>query len=1108
MFFDCFNSLENIAEKEIREWQQNNKTFRQFRYGFFQGNVINASEQLIRHTLGVFLLVSLLSLLTWQLREFEIFASSPIFSDFKDARDYHVQLLTLQATLAALTYPIVIGLVGIFLQGRQSAKARLKIYLSHSAALLAGLSSLFLVLAMTIQYGLNHLVPVHVLVIWTWVDMLWFIVNLTGTIYFLYQTIEFIRPEKQAEIIKRYGLNIAWSEQLKRTLKCHFLWDAPRFGFLPKSIEGGPQVLLHSLWRDEGEELVYATFKHPRFFVDVRFRPLNWIVDRWIRRSKDLINKSNATPGTENVPKLFFPLFPDELYKGRTVICRQDGGAALKWWEQSIIRWCFSFTKKVDNQRKVDLDHIFEDIENDVLTAIDRRNLTAYKDSMHLLDDFCITLIKASTFITSTGVIDNYANVSNHLDRRADLAWLRYYREVSERSAHLIHENDEYFEIAAYVPDTILPAVREEITDEIGKNIIKLLGPLLFYRLGDWWVRRIEEAGTMSHDPCNGAALRPPYHGIYEDVLIDFTGAWESLLYYILSSKESKTSSWQQFATPTGWLITHLDQTLKMLAESVKRGDTQAAEWMADTAQKWLGRLSYNMPDHSYYFRNTWFVHIELLNLSWSEVQKFPGLQSLDQEHMRDKAPGIIFHDVIRNYWIDSCCLVIYSLILWGKTPSSGSPLALDLAKKLLNGTTLKEGGEHGQIKPIESLRGLFGSILRQQVVSRDYNNRLDNLMEIIQPSFERRMVPGRVYSGVGTDLNSFRDVQVVLLCCKATSDWSPEGDFTSSVLSLASRDDAIARSMIDYLQQINSRLQVLDISEWRDTFIYLRGIEAEGSDSKFIESKDRVKKLIDYLIGQLNNLRDETIRTAGIDDDRRKAIAKFASESAFDTKTGSIPVSLFRDVEFVSRPLNERHLRIKDFSKGQLTSPLMDQLPINEAEYFEATTRNYVAGFAMESILSQVEVKIVNASTPGKYWEQLKKSAEELSSKGLYPVLLLNSVASPAWINDWLWPIEGEGSRRPDDLRIEKHENESSSQYIAHFNEIAVYTAPIAYGSSYICAKEVFKKISFTKYGTDSPIKVSWEQGEKPSLGDLILEWGMMVELEPYTITKLIFAR
>lgn len=347
MAITWLNSVEKIAERDLNELRENNATIRRLRYGHVHAWLITASSQPFRNPAELFVLFLLLSLLTYQLSTFSWFPSLII----PNIDDFHVRLLIIQTTLAALTYPIVIGLVSILLQGRQSAKARVQIYLIDSGALIAGLSSLFLILTMVVQSGFIPLVTLTTVTIWTYLDLLWFIGNAAGTTWFLFRSVEFIRPNQQAIIIKHYGVNIGWLMQLKQLIKCHCFWSAKRYGHLPGAPDGEekedakPQVLLSPVWKDRGQVEASTSLPGSRTLRDIKLRPLGWVVRRWIQRSMQIPLQPKVLGLRAESPKLILPLWPGETYEGDAILCRRDGGSRLQWWERIVLRWCFIFTK-------------------------------------------------------------------------------------------------------------------------------------------------------------------------------------------------------------------------------------------------------------------------------------------------------------------------------------------------------------------------------------------------------------------------------------------------------------------------------------------------------------------------------------------------------------------------------------------------------------------------------------------------------------------------------------------------------------------------------------------------------------------------------------------
>lgn len=111
---------------------------------------------------------------------------------------------TIQATLAALVYPIVISFVAVYLQRRPAAEAFIHLYMLDSGGLAAGISSLALVVVMGVQYLMLSTWGTAWLPGWAAIDTAWFVINAALTTFFLFRTVEFLRPEVQARVIQRY----------------------------------------------------------------------------------------------------------------------------------------------------------------------------------------------------------------------------------------------------------------------------------------------------------------------------------------------------------------------------------------------------------------------------------------------------------------------------------------------------------------------------------------------------------------------------------------------------------------------------------------------------------------------------------------------------------------------------------------------------------------------------------------------------------------------------------------------------------------------------------------------------------------------------------------
>ncbi len=185
--------------------------------------MLSAGEHPLRFAFSLFLLQIVLLIFTTQFPPTWIV---PAWLKW-EAAEQLTQLSTvwtIQAALAALVYPIVISFVAVYLQRRPTAETFVHLYMLDSGGLAAGLSPLALVLVMGVQYLLLSTWGTEWLPGWAAIDTAWFVLNAALTTYFLYRTIEFLRPEVQTRVIQRYTVDVALPRAAQRSHELHSTW--------------------------------------------------------------------------------------------------------------------------------------------------------------------------------------------------------------------------------------------------------------------------------------------------------------------------------------------------------------------------------------------------------------------------------------------------------------------------------------------------------------------------------------------------------------------------------------------------------------------------------------------------------------------------------------------------------------------------------------------------------------------------------------------------------------------------------------------------------------------------------------------------------------------
>jgi hypothetical protein len=344
------NSLNYNLAKNEREWRIKNVYRRELGYSFLQRLLISASvgPVIINSYIAILILGISFGLLLGSNDHQNIVRSD---SDIANLVSYFSALWTVQAAISGLIYPIVISFVTFLLQRRHSAKASFDVYLNDTLAILSGVSGLSLILIMAIQHLLLSKVSNQIAMLWMAIDTLWFVVNLTGTIWFLTRTFEYLRPDTRAKIFTKYAINVVLPREVKEYLRTYLYSNASELGLLPGlnlnrlNMAREPSVVFGDFGIGTGVEEVIINIKGKRYFVDAHFRILKVVIKRWLERANSAYDNQEK-PGSFlerfEIPLLIFPLHPGEEYRGHTPICRIEGNVHLSRWEKFLTKLSFS----------------------------------------------------------------------------------------------------------------------------------------------------------------------------------------------------------------------------------------------------------------------------------------------------------------------------------------------------------------------------------------------------------------------------------------------------------------------------------------------------------------------------------------------------------------------------------------------------------------------------------------------------------------------------------------------------------------------------------------------------------------------------------------------
>lgn len=1116
------NTLSHRLDREEAEWRSGNESRKEKAYGFFRSVLVRAAEHPIGWPLAVLIILSITSTAFLFVPECW-FSAAHFCIRTADLIVYFSALWSVQSAVAALVYPIVIAFVTLLLQRRHSAKANLHIYLRDTAAIVSGLSTLFLLILMTLQYLLLILQAVKgdIGIVWLFIDGVWFLVNLGLTSSFLFRTFQFVLPSCRAEIIQRHVINVTWPRELKGHLASYFflaavgkrLLPGPSYGTKPEDDRAciwlGPSGL------KSGSPVVERSLPRDSRLTDVSFRLLACATASWQGRSQrskvtaEADSRDVATDRSDNIgPVIIYPLYPGNTYSGNTTLCNVIGPFPVTKLEQFLIRWSFKFQRLPDPLELV-VGDVFDDLKAEAFLALQAGAPQVFADVVDQMMDLYVNLIEASACKSTEGLITNYTQVPDRryaLGRPVFEVWTMQFTDLFDAAAECVSTDEAFFIKLLHVPGRLFSNLDDVAPNDILARFVEL--PLiLFHRLGRWWVKTIEQQGIIEHDACNASSLRPPFFGVYDSLLRRFVGEWETLKNYRFLLGKNEDLSWQDFKVAGQYLESHLHATARMIIECVHRGDKTGAVWIADVLLKWFPELQLRFDVHSHFFRREKLLSFQVTEQPWEDAE---GALDIEENYIQGSRPKALFSVVLRNYWVDVCCIVAYMLAIRGKNCPCDRSLPACLLRLFVYGEPPKHDSHAVDIeRPIASANDLFVAILRQYHSEGGYREgyraRLDNLVERLVSQTKEEMVPGRIYSGWGADdLASLRDGQIILLFLLMTAHWSPITEIERTIQEWIREDDSKLRDLVADLNQWKDRITQPEFGEYRALFECVKG---DRDGPSFDEAKASLNVGIDEVIAKVTLVREDAIRDLQISEVRLDEVGKWASAIGFNKDSGLLPLPIFGKVISTDEKLQSRSLTLKGIEKGEFTEPPMAQRASNEAEWFGETVRDHVAAFALDQVIRRLSPEEKDGSTADIYWEQMKRYGEDADRVKRHAILLIENRTIPNWIFEWTHPFRERPEERPPDLEVWRDTKIKLDSYLGHLNKVAVFQAPIPPGASILLTAESLKSVSFTKFPNGNyVIAEALVVKEKPDIIDLKLTWMFDLEIDAYPAMKLVY--
>jgi len=1118
-------SVRAVALRDEAAWVAQNNCRRRLALSKLERDLLFAGEHPLRLAFSLLALQIVLLVLAAVLPQVW-FAPAWLKWEAAEQLTHFATVWTIQATLAALVYPIVISFVAVYLQRRPAAEAFIHLYMLDSGGLAAGLSSLGLVVVMGVQYLMLSTWGTAWLPGWAVIDTAWFVLNAALTTFFLFRTVEFLRPEVQARVIQRYTVNVALPRDVQRLNSFQVLAGGIAKGWFPVPSYGdekapeGPRLLIGRGFR-EGDVQGELRLRAQARLVDVRIWVVRLVVEAWYRRAltSPRPNKPDTFGVNKSWPLFTLPMSPGTVYESELPLAMVADGPALLPWQRWLLRWSVVLQPTSRERYGIRVEAILGELAADARNMAAKPDNEGFERAYSALIDLHGLLLAACLDKTDTGEQGSWALLPDSqsiFDRTLHKNWSNVYRGIFEAAIEGMVRDTRPLRrlchLLQHLDDDELRASPVEIREHLLQ-----MPPLMMFQLSNWWAFRVEEQGIIEHSHKQMVLLRPPLNRVYEEILSTFVAGWENgRPDKPRRNRDAHALDWSTLSGLARLNCKHIEETARMLLAAVLRGDQAAAEWLADVLSKWWGTLAFDHEPYQLYDKTT-FITIDDLGLAWPAFCTKFGLDADDaasQERLRPVLQQGAFQTALRNYWTDVRLLTIELMLDWVRAvpaASASSSLAFEIAAGLLSGKQWKSGGQAvdslSNFSPPEYLVAKARQFAASGEWRGGYVGRLDGFVERVKDMRRPNMVSSRVYSfGGADDVASLQESQLELFAVLATGAWSlPRSLQRQLDVWFDARFDQY--SSIDILRgRLKSWLERLDAQP---------GLSVEHIDLMKARVKpgvpaqtaiDQVKAGLLAAQQALEDRREETLAAQPIDPNRLLEIGRYASTAAFSKEKGRFPVHLF-PIGSTAENLEDFTLAFTQVRRGELTQLQMDQRAVNEAEYFADAMAQQVAIVVLNDVLHRSDVKEIEVQDGDAYWKALQAQASLIVAKGGTPILLLDNATRPDWVWDWQHADFDATQKRPDDLQVRRREGQGAG-YQCDFNEIEVYVAPLPIGQSILLSSEVFRALTFTDYGEGRFVRVEVVELEGvKNLVDLKLTFARQVEVGESTVVKLAYA-
>ncbi len=709
-----FRNLSRALSAQVRKNLISNTEHRDLRWTLFERTIAWCSTYYVRAMLLLWggAIGALILALCFR-SPFKHFAASYL-TGIKDLPNWQSGLLGSQLTVIGIVFPLVVGLISVIFQKkstREHIQAAYQLYSGYMFSGLSGLSlSAFILIGGLVSAGgdsyLNKAFSV--------VAFFWMILNIALSVWFFIQSLNVLDEGKRSRIMLKYFHSRVVMKYIADSFRKK--WLAYPGDEMRNLNVRGIQIMPFGNGLKENEyKLIKTRLNKDELISDIYIWPLEFLL-KMLKPSKEESAVLYIMPSCYNDSE-------------RILMASHNVSYSVVW--AFFFRHCFVKGKMVESKSYSGFTREFF---GEIYDALEDKNHGAFEGAADRL------------IITYTRLKRSFHHEhGNYLDECSGGGWLHTFSRsfhydlvrLGREAVKTTETTSLYFSRILHMPWGLFDRSVEDITADFSVSIETEAE--LWNCLTDW------RMGT-------GLELSVSQEQRHREMVAAFIGAHESWMMSLHIKRKKGLPS----QTYRGCLTAHLLSAPQIILSAVSSDDTFATDHATDHLNLWF---SHSRQMREWQAEHRWHSVLMTPDLLDYQATDDSWVNLLDGHSYDEKAAMAVAY---RNAVTDLRLLTAGYIIAYQK-PGKNVSLA-DVAMRLLKNSIVYPTGSHTEMAPdIQSMSDVIDIIIRLE--SGNYGNHgswydtLSELTERLSGRKEQFTIPGRLYSGVYSDLRSLYPV-------------------------------------------------------------------------------------------------------------------------------------------------------------------------------------------------------------------------------------------------------------------------------------------------------------------------------------------------------------